>query len=117
MLNLLMLVMMAAMAVAGSVAGKRIALRITDRGTDVLYALTLIVVMLLCVRNFLVLLQAQRTLETAPGHAVPVQGQCPRAPNSREPHAQARGTSARPLVHALAPPLPKRYVQAAEIWV
>lgn len=52
----LMLVMMAAMAVAGSVAGKRIASRITDRGTDVLYALTLIVVMLLCVRNFLVLL-------------------------------------------------------------
>lgn len=56
MLSPLMLVMMAAMAVAGSVAGKRIASRITDRGTDVLYALTLIVVMLLCVRNFLVLL-------------------------------------------------------------
>lgn len=52
----LMLAMMAAMAVAGSVAGKRIASRITDRGTNVLYALTLIVVMLLCVRNFLVLL-------------------------------------------------------------
>lgn len=52
----LMLVLMAAMAVAGSVAGKRMASRITDRGTDVLYTLTLIVVMLLCVRNFLVLL-------------------------------------------------------------
>ena len=52
----LMLVMMAAMAVAGSVVGKRIASRITDRGTDVPYALALIVVMLLCVRNFLVLL-------------------------------------------------------------
>ena len=52
----LMLVMMAAMAVAGSIAGKRVAARISDRGTDVLYAITLIVVMLLCVRNFLVLL-------------------------------------------------------------
>ena len=52
----LMLVMMVAMAVAGSVAGKGIASRITDRGTDVLYALTLIVVMLLSARNFLVLL-------------------------------------------------------------
>lgn len=48
----LMLVMMVAMAVAG----KRIASRITDRGTNVLYALTLIVVMLLSARNFLVLL-------------------------------------------------------------
>lgn len=40
----------------------------------VLYVLTPIVVTLPCVRNFLVLLQAQRTLETAPGHAIPVQG-------------------------------------------
>ena len=52
----LMLVMMVAMAVAGSVAGKRIASRITDRGTDVLYVPTLVVVMLLSARNFLVLL-------------------------------------------------------------
>lgn len=52
----LMLVMMAVMAITGSVAGKRVAARISDRGTDVLYALTLVVVMLLCVRNFLVLL-------------------------------------------------------------
>lgn len=52
----LMLVAMATMAVAGSVAGKRIAARISSRGTDVLYALTLVVVMLLCARNFLALL-------------------------------------------------------------
>lgn len=52
----LMLVLMAAMAVAGSVAGKRVASRISDHGTDMLYALTLVVVMALCVRNFVVLL-------------------------------------------------------------
>ena len=52
----LMLVAMATMAVAGSVAGKRVAARISSRGTDVLYALTLVVVMALCARNFLALL-------------------------------------------------------------
>ena len=52
----LMLVAMATMAVAGSVAGKRVAARISSRGTDALYALTLVVVMALCARNFLALL-------------------------------------------------------------
>lgn len=51
------------------------------------------------------------------GGGVIIKPICPRAPNPREPHVQARGTSARSLVHTLAPPLPKRYVQAAEIWV
>lgn len=51
------------------------------------------------------------------GGGVIIKPICPRVPNPREPHTQARDTSARPLVHTLAPPLPKRYVQAAEIWV
>lgn len=52
----LMLALMATMAVAGSVAGKKAAGRLDDAGVNRLYALTLVVVMVLCVRNFLVLL-------------------------------------------------------------
>ena len=52
----LMLALMATMAVAGSVAGKKAAGRLDDGGVNRLYALTLAVVMVLCVRNFLVLM-------------------------------------------------------------
>lgn len=37
------------------------------------------------------------------GGGVTIKPICPRAPNPREPHVQARGTSTRPLVHTLAP--------------
>lgn len=37
------------------------------------------------------------------GGGVIIKPICPRAPNPREPHAQARGTRARPLVHTLPP--------------
>ena len=46
---------MASMAVVGSIAGKRMASRMDVRSINRLYALTLIVVMALCVRNFIAL--------------------------------------------------------------
>ena len=49
------LVAMASMAVVGSIAGKRMASRMDVRSINRLYALTLIVVMALCVRNFIAL--------------------------------------------------------------
>ncbi|WP_154053082.1 sulfite exporter TauE/SafE family protein [Olsenella uli] len=49
------LVAMASMAVVGSIAGKRMASRMDVRSINRLYALTLVVVMALCVRNFIAL--------------------------------------------------------------